>query len=162
VYAVNLQVVRRYRGRHGSSRAKSDRGDAKVLAELVRTDRHNHRPVAGDSPLAEAVEVLARAHQSLIWSRQRHVNALRSALREFSRARWVAVGAQLGELEALAVLELAPTAEQGRRLTRAAVRRALLGLTGGAICRPRWWPSTTRWRHRSLRHLSQSRRPTAR
>ncbi|HEX5879761.1 MAG TPA: transposase [Actinomycetota bacterium] len=36
------------------------------------------------------------------------------------------MGAQLGELEALAVPELAPTAEQGRRLTRAAVRRALL------------------------------------
>jgi Transposase len=83
VYAVNPQVVSRYRGRHGSSWAKSDRGDAKVLADLVRTDRHNHRPVAGDSPLAEAVKVLARAHQSLIWARQRHVNALRSALREF-------------------------------------------------------------------------------
>jgi transposase len=51
---------------------------------------------------------------------------LRSALREFYPGALVAVGAQLGELEALAVLELAPTAEQGRRLTRAAVRRALL------------------------------------
>jgi transposase len=83
VYAVNPQVVSRYRGRHQVSRAKSDRGDAKVLADLVRTDRHNHRQVAGDSPLAEAVKVLARAHQNLIWARRRHVNALRSALREF-------------------------------------------------------------------------------
>jgi hypothetical protein len=73
-------------GRHASSRAKSDRGDAKVLAELVRTDRHNHRRVAGDS---EAVKVLARAHQSLIWARQRHVNALRSALREFYPGAWL-------------------------------------------------------------------------
>jgi transposase len=87
VYAVNPRVVSHYRGRHGSSRAKSDRGDAKVLADLVRTDRHNHRPVAGDSPLAEAVKVLARAHQSLIWTRQRHVNALRSALRDFYPGR---------------------------------------------------------------------------
>jgi hypothetical protein len=47
VYAVNPHTVSRYRGRHSSSRAKSDRGDAKVLADLVRTDRHNHRPVAG-------------------------------------------------------------------------------------------------------------------
>jgi transposase len=61
VYAVNPQVVGRYRGRHRTSRAKSDRGDAKVLADLVRTDRHNHRQVAGDSPLVEAVKVLARA-----------------------------------------------------------------------------------------------------
>jgi len=126
VYAVNPHTVSRYRGRHGSSRAKSDRGDAKVLADLVRTDRHNHRQVAGDSPLAEAVKVLARAHQSLIWARQRHVNALRSALREFYPSALAALGAQLAEPEALAVLELAPAPEQGRRLTRAAVRRALV------------------------------------
>jgi hypothetical protein len=88
VYAVNPQVMGRYRGRQRPARAKSDRGDAKVLADLVRTDRHNHRQVAGDSPLAEAVKVLARAHQSLIWTRQRHVNALRSALREFYPGRW--------------------------------------------------------------------------
>jgi transposase len=79
VYAVNPQVVSHYRGRHGGARAKSDRGDAKVLADLVRTDRRNHRQVAGDSPLVETVKVLARAHQSLIWARQRHVNALRVA-----------------------------------------------------------------------------------
>jgi transposase len=126
VYAVNPQVVSRYRGRHQVSRAKSDRGDAKVLADLVRTDRHNHRPVAGDSPLVEAVKVLARAHQGLIWARQRHVNALRSALREFHPGALAALGAQLAEPEALAVLELAPTPELGRRLTRAAVRRALV------------------------------------
>jgi transposase len=127
VYAVNPQVVGRYRGRHQVSRAKSDRGDAKVLADLVRTDRHNHRQVAGDSTLAEAVKVLARAHQNLIWARQRHVNALRSALREFYPGALAALGAQLAEPEALAVLALAPTPEQGRRLTRAAVRRALVG-----------------------------------
>jgi transposase len=127
VYAVNPQVVSRYRGRHQVSRAKSDRGDAKVLADLVRTDRHNHRPAAGDSPLAEAVKVLARAHQSLIWSRQRHVNVLRSALRDFYPGALSALGTQLAEPESLAVLALAPTPEQGRRLTRAAVRRALVG-----------------------------------
>jgi transposase len=127
VYAVNPQLVGRYRGRHQVSRAKSDRGDAKVLADLVRTDRHNHRQVAGDSPLVEAVKVLARAHQNLIWSRQRHVNALRSALREFYPGALAALGTQLAEPEALAVLALAPAPEQGRQLTRAAVRRALAG-----------------------------------
>jgi transposase len=126
VYSVNPQVVSRYRGRHGSSGAKSDRGDAKVLADLVRTDRHNHRPVAGDSPLAEAIKILARAHQNLIWARQRHVNGLRSALRELHPGALAALGAQLAEPEALAVLEPAPTPEQGRQLTRAAVRRALV------------------------------------
>src|ERR1700730_10562057 len=71
VYAINPLAASRYRERHGVSGAKSDPGDAKVLADLVRTDRHNHRPVAGDSELAEAIKVLARAHQSMIWSRTR-------------------------------------------------------------------------------------------
>jgi hypothetical protein len=71
VYAINPLAVSRYRERHVTSGAKSDPGDAKVLGDLVRTDRHNHRPVAGDTELAEAVKVLARAHQSLIWTQQR-------------------------------------------------------------------------------------------
>jgi hypothetical protein len=40
--------------------AKSDPDDALVLAELARTDAHNHRPVAGGSVLAEAVKALAQ------------------------------------------------------------------------------------------------------
>ena len=60
VYAVNPLAVARYRDRHQVSGAKSDAGDAKLLADLVRTDRHNHRPMAGDSPDAEAIKVLAR------------------------------------------------------------------------------------------------------
>src|SRR5882762_2004099 len=83
VYAVNPLAVARYRDRHHVSGAKSDAGDAKLLADLVRTDRHNHRPMAGDSSEAEAIKVLARGHQNLIWARTRHTNALRSALREY-------------------------------------------------------------------------------
>lgn len=71
VFAINPLSVDRYRDRHSTSGAKSDPGDAKVLADLVRTDRHNHRPVAGDSDLAEGIRVLARTHKSLIWERQR-------------------------------------------------------------------------------------------
>ncbi|MGH8940344.1 MAG: IS110 family transposase, partial [Actinomycetes bacterium] len=56
VYAVNPLQVARYRERHGTSGAKSDPGDAHVLAELVRLDRAHHRPVAGDSELAEQVK----------------------------------------------------------------------------------------------------------
>lgn len=66
VYAINPLAAARYRDRHHVSGAKSDAGDAKLLADLVRTDRHNHRRIAGDSPAAEAVKVLARAHQNLI------------------------------------------------------------------------------------------------
>jgi transposase len=43
VYAINPLAASRYRDRHNVSGAKSDAGDAKMLADLVRTDRHNHR-----------------------------------------------------------------------------------------------------------------------
>src|SRR5258705_11664007 len=56
VFAVNPLSTSRYRDRHAVSGAKSDPGDAKVLADLVRTDRHNHRRAAGDSDPARAVK----------------------------------------------------------------------------------------------------------
>jgi transposase len=67
VHAINPLQVARYRERDSLSRAKSDPGDAHVLADMVRTDRHQLRPVAGDSVQAEAVKVLARAHKTLIF-----------------------------------------------------------------------------------------------
>jgi transposase len=125
VYAINPLSVARYRERHGTSGAKSDPGDAKVLADLVRTDRHNHRPVAGDSELVEGVRLLARAHQSSIWGRQRQLNALRSALREYYPGALAAFGTDLARPDALAILTLAPTPELGRGLSRAKIASAL-------------------------------------
>jgi len=124
VLAINPMSVARYRERLSTSGAKSDQGDARVLAELARTDGHNHRPVAGDSELAEAVKVLARAHLSLIWSRQKHTNQLRSILREFYPAA-VDVFESLSSSDALAILGIAPTPLMGRRLTKPRIAAAL-------------------------------------
>src|ERR1035438_6770719 len=73
VYGVNPLQASRYRERHGVSGAKSDTGDAHMLADMVRTDSHQLRAVAGDSAEAEGIKVLARTHQALIWERTRHV-----------------------------------------------------------------------------------------
>jgi transposase len=124
VLAVNPMSTSRYRERHSTSGAKSDPGDAWVLAELARTDGHNHRPIAGDSDLAEAVKVLARAHQGLIWTRQRQTNQLRSVLREFYPAALEAFN-ELDSGDALAVLAIAPTPELGRRLSISKIASAL-------------------------------------
>ena len=124
VYAVNPLAVARYRDRHHVSGAKSDASDAKLLADLVRTDRHNHRPVAGDSADAEAIKVLARAHQSLIWNRNRHTNALRSALREYYPAALEAFE-DLAHGDALGVLNRAPGPVEGARLPLSAIQSAL-------------------------------------
>ncbi|MEU2007250.1 IS110 family transposase [Rhodococcus sp. NPDC019627] len=124
VYAINPLAVARYRDRHHVSGAKSDPGDAKLLADLVRTDRHNHRPIAGDSPDVEAIKVLARGHQNLIWSRTRQTNALRSALREYYPAA-LEVFDDLHDRDTLAVLGRAPTPAEAAHLTLPAIRSAL-------------------------------------
>jgi len=124
VYAVNPMSTSRYRERHSTSGAKSDHGDAKVLADMVRTDRHNHRLVAVDSEAVQAVKVLARAHQSMIWSRARQTNMLRSTLREFYPAALAAFD-DLASPDALEVLRIAPTPELGATLSRSKIAAAL-------------------------------------
>jgi Transposase len=66
VFGVNPLQASRYRERLGVSGAKSDRGDAHMLADMVRTDSHQLRAVAGDSADAAAVKVVARAHKLVI------------------------------------------------------------------------------------------------
>ena len=124
VYAVNPMSTSRYRDRHSSSGAKSDPGDAKVLADMVRTDRQNHRPIAGDSGMVEAVKVLARAHQSMIWSRVRQTHALRSTLREFYPAALVAFD-DLNSGDATEVLKIAPIPSLGAGLSLSKIASAL-------------------------------------
>jgi len=124
VYAINPFASSRYRDRHASSGAKSDPGDARVLADLVRTDRHKHRTLAGDSSLAEAVQVLARAHQGLVWTRQRQANQLRNALREFYPGA-LAAFVDLDAADTVAILERAPNPVRGRALSQAKIISAL-------------------------------------
>ncbi len=129
VYPINPLQVARYRERHGVAGAKSDPGDAHVLAEIVRLDRAHHRPTAGDSTIAEATRLAARAHQSMIWTRQRSTNTLRSLLREFYPAALEAFHEDLAGRDSLAVLKVAPDPERGRRLTVSRVK-ALLKAAG--------------------------------
>ena len=124
VFAINPLAAARYRDRHHVSGAKSDASDAKLLADLVRTDRHNHRRIAGDSGDAEAIKVLARAHQNLIWARTRHTNGLRSSLREYYPAALEAFE-DLADRDALAILGRAPTPADAGRLSLSKIRAAL-------------------------------------
>ena len=59
MFGINPLQTSRYRERHGVPGAKSDTGDAHALADMVRTDTHQLRPVAGNSPAAQAVKVVA-------------------------------------------------------------------------------------------------------
>jgi hypothetical protein len=62
VFGVNPLQASRYRERHGVSGAKSDVGDAHMLADMVRTDSYQLRAVAGDSVEAEDIKVPASTH----------------------------------------------------------------------------------------------------
>lgn len=124
VFAINPLSVSRYRDRHSLAGAKSDPGDAKVLADLVRTDRHNHRPVAADSYEVNGLKILARAHQNLIWDRTRHSNRLRNDLREYFPAALVAFK-DLTHRDAVGVLAKAPNPANAVRLSVAQIRSAL-------------------------------------
>ena len=66
VYPINPMAVARYRDRHSVAGRKSDHGDAFVLANVLRTDLHAHRPLPDDSELAQAIAVLARAQQDAV------------------------------------------------------------------------------------------------
>ena len=124
VFAINPKEAAEYRGRHSTSGAKSDRGDAHILAEIVRLDRAHHRPVAGDSQGGEAIKLAARAHQTLIWERTRHVLRLRSALREYFPAALEAF-AELDEPDTLQLLAAAPDPDAAARLSKAKIAAVL-------------------------------------
>ncbi len=83
VYAINPMAVARYRDRHVVSDKRSDHQHALVLANILRTDAEQHRPLPDDSDLARAISVLARAQQDAVWDRTRAHNRLRSHLREY-------------------------------------------------------------------------------
>ncbi|SIN36699.1 IS110 family transposase [Micromonospora cremea] len=124
VFAINPMSTARYRERHSTSKAKSDAGDAHVLAEIVRLDRDHHRPIAGDSDDGEAMKLVARSHHSMIWDRTRHVLRLRSALREYFPAALTAFD-DLDAPDALAVLAAAPDPDRAARLSTARISTAL-------------------------------------
>ncbi len=124
VYAINPLSVARYRDRHHPGGAQSDAGDARVLADLVRTDRHIHRPIAGDSEQVTALRTLARSHQELIWDRTRQTNRLRRSLLEYFPAA-VEAFPELAHGDAVSVLAKAPSPDQAARLSTSQIRSAL-------------------------------------
>lgn len=126
VYAINPRQVARFRERHSTSGAKSDGGDAHTLADMVRTDAHQLRPIAGDTALAEGIKVLARAHQSLIWDRTRQVLRLRAGLREYFPAALEAFD-DLAACDTLQLLGKAPDPASAARLSRTRIIAALKG-----------------------------------
>jgi transposase len=120
VYPINPLTAARYRDRHSLAGNKSDRRDALMLANVVRTDRHQLRPLAGDSEPALEIRARARAHLRAIRLQGQLRNQLRNQLRSLLLEFYPAVVPLLAEddiRDALAVLAVAPTPMLGRGLS---------------------------------------------
>ena len=120
VYPINPMAVARYRDRHSIAGRKSDHGDAVVLASVLRTDAHAHRPLPADTEFAQAIAVLARAQQDAVWARTTAHNKLRSHLREYYPGFLAAFADARGGItrpEARAILAAAPTPATAGKLT---------------------------------------------
>ena len=123
IYPINPRAVARYRERHGQAGKKSDPGDAALLADVLRTDMHQHRALPDISHRAQAVKVLARQHQEAIWSLHQSTSRLRSVLLEFYPQALKAFP-NLKHKAALTILAAASTPELGTKMTA----RKVIGL----------------------------------
>jgi transposase len=117
VFPINPRAVARYRERHAQSGGKSDPGDAIVLANILRTDRHLHRVLPRISDRALAIKALARQHQEAIWAWHQTLSRLRSVLMEFY-PQAVKAFSNLKHHAATAVLAAAPSPAAAASLTR--------------------------------------------
>lgn len=81
VVVVASRSVKALRERYGTSGNKSDRSDAYVLADSLRTDGHRWRSLEPDSPATVTLRNHVRARKDLVENRVAVANQLRAHLR---------------------------------------------------------------------------------
>lgn len=81
VVVVSSRSIKALRERYGTSGNKSDRSDAYVLADCLRTDGHRWRSLDPDSPATVTVRTHVRARKDLVETRVAVANQLRAHLR---------------------------------------------------------------------------------
>jgi len=121
VVAIHPNVVKACRPRYRAAGAKSDPGDAYMLADILRTDGHRFRPLTPVRDEIKALRALVRGRDDLVAARVGHANQLRSLLDSF----WPGAAAIFADVDspiALAFFERFPTPECARRLGPARMR----------------------------------------
>jgi Transposase len=129
VFPINPLATSRYRDRHSSGRGNSDTSDALVLANILRTDMHAHRPLPVDSELVRGLRVLTRAQQDAVRDRMRMTNRIRAVLKQFFPAAIDAFERggkhRLDSAACRTILSAASTPTAARRLTLTQLRSLL-------------------------------------
>jgi transposase len=115
VVPIHPNAVKAARPRYRSSGAKDDRGDAYLLADLLRTDGHRFRPLEPASDAIRALRALTRGRDDLVATRVGLANQLRSLLEGFHPGAAV-IFAEVDSPIALAFLERYPTPQSAARL----------------------------------------------
>jgi transposase len=115
VTPVHPNVVKACRSRYRAVAAKSDPGDAFILADILRTDGHRLRPLAPQSDVIKALRSLVRGRDDLVSTRVALANQLSALLESFWPGAAV-IFSDLASPIALAFLERYPTPEAAARL----------------------------------------------
>lgn len=80
VFAIHPNAVKASRPRYRSTNAKSDAGDAFMLADLLRTDGHRWHALQPQSAAIRALRTLVRTRDDLVATRIRLANQLTALL----------------------------------------------------------------------------------
>lgn len=115
VVPIHPNAVKASRPRYRASGAKDDRGDAYLLADLLRTDGHRFRPLTPPSDAVRALRTLVRGRDDLVATRVQLANQLRSLLEDF-RPGAAAIFADVASPITLAFLDRYPTPDSAARL----------------------------------------------
>ena len=115
---ITPRQVKGLRSRYSGSGAKSDAGDAYLLADVLRTDGHRLTPLTQDSDATQVLRSLSRTRKQLVEARVGLVNQLRA---ELERCFPGAIGlfSRLDSDVTIAFLRRYPTQHATARMTQA-------------------------------------------
>lgn len=118
VYVIAPRMLKALRQRYGATGAKSDPGDAYVLADVLRTDGHRLVPMTVDAPETKVLRALSRTRKDLVEARVGLVNQLRAQL-ELCFPGAIGLFHELDSGVSIAFLRRYPTTVAASRLTAA-------------------------------------------
>lgn len=115
VTPIHPNIVKACRPRYRAVAAKSDPGDAYILADILRTDGHRLTPLTPQSDAIKALRALVRGRDDLVASKVVLANQLRALLESF----WPGAAGLFADIAspiALAFLDRYPTPGSASRL----------------------------------------------
>ena len=116
IYVLPPSAVNSSRGRFKQTNARTDQGDAWLIANLLRTDLHNFHPWFPNSDLVNNIRVLVKLHLTLTKESQRTLRQLRAVLLRYYPAA-LKVFKNLDSKITLALIKEYPTPQAASALS---------------------------------------------